>query len=231
VSDLQAELESLRTENARLRKLLKLTDAEAAPARGTQAAWFDKAPGPVDGRSSSRAKVEFYAALFGARRDVYAVRWENARTNKSGWMPVVVGGWRKGRPASEVRHLPLTREVLAAHLTGDVHIGLYPMLAGDQTCWLAADFDGQAAMLEALAYLNQRPHEPLARLPPLRCPDPGLAPTYGSSSRTRSQRPPRANSERLSSAKRSPSVAGWTFAATTGSSPPRTCCLARAPGT
>jgi len=59
VSHLQAELESLRQENARLRKLLKLTDAEAAPAHGTQAAWFDKAPGPVDGRSSSRAKVEF----------------------------------------------------------------------------------------------------------------------------------------------------------------------------
>lgn len=154
MSDLQAELQSLRAENARLRKLLKLTDAEAAPAHGTQAAWFDKAPGPVDGRSSSRAKVEFYAALFGARRDVYAVRWENARTNKSGWMPAVEGGWRKGRPASEVRHLPLTPEVLAAHLTGDVHIGLYPMLAGDQTCWLAADFDGQAAMLDALAYLK-----------------------------------------------------------------------------
>lgn len=45
VSDPQSELESLRRENARLRKLLKLTDAEAAPARGTQAAWFDKAPG------------------------------------------------------------------------------------------------------------------------------------------------------------------------------------------
>ena len=42
------------------------------------------------------AKVEFYAALFGARRDVYAVRWENARTGKSGWMPAVEGGWRKG---------------------------------------------------------------------------------------------------------------------------------------
>ena len=69
-------------------------------------------------------------------------------------MPAVEGGWRKGRPASEVRHLPLTPEVLAAHLTGDVHIGLYPMLAGDQTCWLAADFDGQAAMLDALAYLK-----------------------------------------------------------------------------
>ncbi|MCL2541907.1 MAG: DEAD/DEAH box helicase [Nocardioidaceae bacterium] len=154
MSDLQSELESLRAENARLRKLLKLTDAEAAPALGTQMAWFDKAPGQVDARSSSQAKVEFYAALFGARRDVYAVRWENARTGKSGWMPAVEGGWRKGRAASEIRHLPLTPEVLAAHLTGDIHIGLYPMLRGDQTCWLAADFDGQAAMLDALAYLK-----------------------------------------------------------------------------
>jgi superfamily II DNA or RNA helicase len=154
VSDLQAELASLRVENARLRKLLKLTDGEAAPAHGTQTAWFDKAPGPVDASSSSQAKVEFYAALFGARRDVYAVRWENARTGRSGWMPAVEGGWRKGRPASDIRHLPLTREVLAAHLTGDIHIGLYPMLRGDQTCWLAADFDGQAAILDALAYLK-----------------------------------------------------------------------------
>lgn len=69
-------------------------------------------------------------------------------------MPAVEGGWRKGRPASEVRHLPLTPDVLAAHLTGDVRIGLYPMLPGDLTCWLAADFDGQAAMLDALAYLK-----------------------------------------------------------------------------
>lgn len=154
MSDLRAELESLRRENARLRKLLRLTDAEVAPALGTQTAWFDKAPGPVDARSSSQAKVEFYATLFGARRDVYAVRWESARTGKSGWMPAVEGGWRKGRPASEVRHLPLTPDVLAAHLTGDVHIGIYPMLRGDQTCWLAADFDGQAALLDALAYLK-----------------------------------------------------------------------------
>lgn len=32
MTDLQAELESLRSENARLRKLLRLTHAEAAPA-------------------------------------------------------------------------------------------------------------------------------------------------------------------------------------------------------
>lgn len=154
VADLNDELESLRRENARLRRLLRLTDVEAAPAHGTQAAWFDRSPGSVDARSQPQQKVQFYAALFGARTDVYAVRWENARSGKSGWMPAVEGGWRKGSKPADQRYLPLTPEVLAAHLTGDVHIGLYPMLPGDRTCWLAADFDGPAAMLDALAYLK-----------------------------------------------------------------------------
>lgn len=154
VPDQPSELQSLRQENARLRKLLKLTQAEAAPSPGAQLAWFDKAPGPVDARSPSETKVAFYAALFGARRDVYAIWWENARTGRSGWVPAVEGGWRKDRPASAVRHLPLTPTVLQNHLTGNIRIGLYPMLPGDRTCWLAADFDGQAAMLDALAYIK-----------------------------------------------------------------------------
>jgi len=152
--ELERELADLRQENARLRRLLKLTSREAEPAKGAQAAWFDRAPGPVDIASSPGAKVEFYAAIFGARRDVYAVRWENHRLGKSGWMPAVEGGWRKGSQHSDQRYLPLTAEVLAAHLTGTHHIGLYPMLPGDLTCWLAADFDGPAAMLDALAYLK-----------------------------------------------------------------------------
>lgn len=151
---MERELAELRQENARLKKLLELTSREAEPARGTQAAWFDRAPGPVNATSSPDAKLAFYAALFGARRDVYAVRWENQRSGKSGWMPAVAGGWRKGSQQGDQRYLPLTPEVLAAHLRGTHHIGLYPMLPGDQTCWLAADFDGPAAMLDALAYLK-----------------------------------------------------------------------------
>src|SRR5664279_4376978 len=91
MSDTGGELESLQRENARLFRLPKLTEAEGSPARGTQAAWFDKNPGPVDAGSSTQAKVEFYAALFGARREVYAVRWENVRYGNSGWMPAVEG--------------------------------------------------------------------------------------------------------------------------------------------
>jgi hypothetical protein len=48
----------------------------------------------------------------------------------------------------------LTPELLASHLSGEVHAGLYPLLDGDRCWWLAADFDGPAAMLDALAYLK-----------------------------------------------------------------------------
>jgi hypothetical protein len=44
--------------------------------------------------------------------------------------------------------------VLTAHLSGEIEIGLYPMLDGDRCRWLAADFDGPTAMLDALAYLK-----------------------------------------------------------------------------
>ena len=50
----------------------------------------------------------FFSALFGARRDVYAVRWENTRSGKAGWMPAVTGGWRKGAKPEDQRFLPLT---------------------------------------------------------------------------------------------------------------------------
>ncbi len=74
-----------------------------------------------------------------------------------GRMPAVRGGWRKGIPASEPDYLPLTEEVITAHLSGELELGLYPMLDGDQCCWLAADFDGPAAMLDALAHLKAAP--------------------------------------------------------------------------
>ena len=150
---LRRELVALRDENARLRRLLRLTERDLAPAVGTQSAGFDRTPGPVSARSPNSAKVAFFAALFGARRDTYALFWENRRLGTSGWVPAVAGGWRKSSRDS-ARYLPLTPAVIAAHLRGDERIGLYPILPGDVCCWLAADFDGPTAMLDALAYLK-----------------------------------------------------------------------------
>jgi hypothetical protein len=50
------------------------------------------------------------------------------------------GYWRKGMNRADAPYLPLTPEVVDAHLRGEAHIGLYP-LSDDDTCWwVAADF-------------------------------------------------------------------------------------------
>jgi hypothetical protein len=148
------ELARLRAENARLLRLLKLTRPQAAPPGPAQAGFFEAPPGPVHAGSPPGVKMALFGALFAARTDLHAVRWANTRTGKAGWLPAVSGGWRKGIPHAERQYLPLTPEVLAAHLSGHAHVGLYPLLDGDRCWWLAADFDGPAAMLDALAYLK-----------------------------------------------------------------------------
>ncbi len=124
---LSRELERLREENARLSRLLDLRGWNTAPA-AEQPAMPLAAPGMVTMASSLDDKLRLYADRFQARRDVYAVRWDNARSGLSGWSPAVAGGWRKGADRGSVRHLPLTPEVLGAHLAGEVFIGLYPLL-------------------------------------------------------------------------------------------------------
>ena len=54
-------------------------------------------------------------------------------------MPAVRGGLRKGTPAAERICLPPRDEVVTAHLSGELDLGLYPLLDGDSCCWLAAD--------------------------------------------------------------------------------------------
>jgi hypothetical protein len=117
----EVQLAALRAENARLRRLLELTPEQARLPRPAQTGLFLQRPGPVTGSSSGPDKVRFFRTLFSARSDVYAIRWENARTGRSGWSPAIEGGWRKGlqRP-----YLRLTDHVVEAHLTGDVHLGL-----------------------------------------------------------------------------------------------------------
>ncbi|MFF0144156.1 hypothetical protein ATK36_4352 [Amycolatopsis sulphurea] len=150
LTELRELTTQLRTENARLLRLLELTPKQAAPPGPIQTGFFEAHPGLVDRRSAPEVKVDFFAA----RIDIYATRWENARTGKAGWLPAVRGGWRKGARHEDRDYLPLSKDVLRTHLVGDVHVGLYPLLDGDLCWWLAADFDAPMAMLDALAYLK-----------------------------------------------------------------------------
>ncbi|MHA7271258.1 TOTE conflict system archaeo-eukaryotic primase domain-containing protein [Arthrobacter sp. HLT1-20] len=153
---LEREIEELRLDNARLRKLLELSAEEAKAARPDQPAFAATVTplGPVTMHSPPETKVHFYQSLFRARTDVYAKRWENPTKGTSGWVPAVAGGWWKGSSRNEANFLPLTPETIASHLRGDSHIGFYPLLQNDTCWWIAADFDGAAAMMDALAYVK-----------------------------------------------------------------------------
>jgi len=152
-ADLARQLTALRVENQRLRNLLKVTDGVEPPVVQPTLAASD--PGLVTNSSPTEMKLALYARLFAARRDLYAHYWENPRKRTKGWSPVVRDSFRKGS-VWDRRPLPLTTDVLAAHLRSDndLFIGLYPLLP-DATCWwLAADFDGPQAMLDAHAYVK-----------------------------------------------------------------------------
>lgn len=155
------ELAVLRAENLRLRALLGLDQRSSSPV---EAAWSPRLFAPADADDQSTAfaltrssptvdKLALMTSLFVGRDDVYALRWENDRTHKSGWGPAVRGGWANAR-SPDREYLPLTNEVLADHLAGKIHIGVYPLCKGDRCQLLACDFDGDGWLLDALAYLD-----------------------------------------------------------------------------
>lgn len=159
LAEINRELERLRAENERLRGLLGLDN----PSRLDHVAPWEptlfRDPSSlvdlpaVNRQSTSDAKVALFRSFFGGREDVYAVRWENGRTGKSGWGPAVVGGWANARkPGRE--YASFTSEVVEAHLVGDIHAGIYPLFRDDTCRLLACDFDGPGWALDALAYVD-----------------------------------------------------------------------------
>jgi len=152
-ADLRREVQRLQAENARLSRLLELRGQDTA-ASPEQLSAPVAAPGMVTMASPVADKLALFADRFRARTDVYAVRWENTRLGTSGWSPAVAGGWRKGMDRRSAVHLPRTPQVVAAHLVGDLFMGLYPLLPKNTCQFVVADFDGATAMLDALAYVK-----------------------------------------------------------------------------
>lgn len=129
---MEAELAALRAENARLRGLLGFDDRAA----GNETAWSPtlfasdttdgRPPAGVDRDAPPEAKIALFRSLFAGRDDVYALRWENERTGKSGWSPAVRGGWAGSRRLDR-EYLPFTDDVVERHLAGGIPIaGSHP---------------------------------------------------------------------------------------------------------
>jgi superfamily II DNA or RNA helicase len=159
--ELVRRIEELERENAELRSLagLATTRPEPVEAGPAEPRLFPLHSVPqVDATSKMSDKIALLRRLFQGRPDVYAVRWENVRSGESGYAPAVEGGWGRVRRGGEKAYLPLTDEVLAAHLRGETAIGVFPLLEGDVCYFLACDFDGPTSPLDALAF-----HEAAAR--------------------------------------------------------------------
>ncbi len=153
LADLQRRLAAMRVENQRLRNLLKITHGVEPPQEQPAFAVHD--PGIVTNSSPARPKLALYTRLFASRRDIYAKYWENTRKGTKGWSPVTRDPFRRGS-LWDRRPLPLTLDVVEAHLRadGNMFLGLYPLLPNATCWWLAADFDGPHAMLDAHAYVK-----------------------------------------------------------------------------
>ncbi len=157
---------------ARLRDL----DAERSVLESELRALRAKPTTKNDGRqtsalsaaSSSSDKAQLFRHLFAGRPDVYARRWENPKTEKSGYAPACANEWVRGvcgKPqvkCGECSHqafIPMSDEVVVKHLraTGgraDFVVGVYPLLTDDRCWFLAADFDDRDWSVDALAFLE-----------------------------------------------------------------------------
>ena len=82
LDELRAAVVRLQAENERLLRLLRLSPHEATVPGPAQSGMFERPPGPVHARSDPATKVAFFRAMFACRQDVYATRWENARTGR-----------------------------------------------------------------------------------------------------------------------------------------------------
>ncbi len=112
-------------------------------------------------------KVTLFRSLFRGRDDIYPKLWQNRKSGKKGYSPACSNEWIRGvceKPrikCSNCTHqafLPVTPDVILAHLQGHHIIGIYPMLK-DETCWfLAADFDKEAWQEDVIAFTETCRH-------------------------------------------------------------------------
>lgn len=96
-------------------------------------------------------QISIINALFRARTDVFARRWE--KNGKSGYFPAyqfdpysfkrhsIKGGNFRDYTGKELE--PLTDEQIQKHLNGDQFIGIYPLLKDNTSWFIAADFDDE----------------------------------------------------------------------------------------
>ena len=133
--------------------------------------WLRHAPepestAPIHTGSAPLEKINFFLSLFRGRDNLYAKRYYNLKTGRSGYVPACQNEWLPGICDKKAHRCPecpnrafkpLTAQTARAHLIGrdefcrDV-VGIYPLLEDDRTWLLAVDFDGDAWQEDVSAF-------------------------------------------------------------------------------
>ena len=165
LDDALKRISDLEKENSRLRDLVSNvthpTNLNAEPSNPTEnlqkhrteyshSVSASSVDAPINNQSSPEDKVQLFRSLFQGREDVFAIRWVG-KDNRSGYSPACYNDWKhevcgkyKKIPCSccENRKLiPLDDKQIYRHLSGEIIIGIYPLLDYDTCSFLALDFD------------------------------------------------------------------------------------------
>lgn len=117
-------------------------------------------------QSSEAEKIALFRIRFRGREDVWARRFESAKSGRSGYQPVCANEWARGvcdKPRVKCAHcehrafVPLEDRHVRMHLVGrderqrDFTMGVYPLLPGDACRFAVADFDDATWLRDASA--------------------------------------------------------------------------------
>jgi len=141
ILELENQIARLREQKSRMMNRVSADTGNALPVKNLPAQNF-----------TPDEKIKIFRNYFLGRDDVFARRWCNNRTGKSGYSPACKHEWVRDiccKPKVKCSDcpnrafLPLDDIAIRQHLTGAQVVGAYPLLL-DETChFLALDFDGK----------------------------------------------------------------------------------------
>lgn len=117
----------------------------------------------INNQSSPENKVQLFRSLFQGREDMFAIRWVG-KDNRSGYSPACHNDWKnelcgkyKKIPCASCENrklIPLDDKQIYRHLSGEIIIGIYPLLEDDTCKFLAIDFDKKEWQDDVMALID-----------------------------------------------------------------------------
>lgn len=143
-------IENLKEENKKLKEKLYGKEEKIESPKESKVISIDE-------------KVKIFMDVFKGRTDLYAKRWTSNKSGKSGYSPVCkneFNTYKCDKPRVKCNECafreltPLTEDIVLKHLTGEITIGIYPLLPGDLCNFIVIDFDKKTFEEDVIAFWN-----------------------------------------------------------------------------